>query len=117
MSAGLPTLAGPTVVLRQLVEADVARLFEVFSDPEVMRYWSRGPFADEGEARALLDEAGLVYSENELQAQLAAHYARMKYAKLRVLQEGERELAPPAPTDDPARDRARPPAGARVRWR
>ena len=54
MSDGLPTLAGRGVVLRQLFEADTARLFEVFSDPKVMRYWSRGPFRDEGEARALL---------------------------------------------------------------
>lgn len=54
MSDGLPTLAGPVVELRQLVAADVPRLFEVFSDPKVMRYWSRGPFGDEGEARVLL---------------------------------------------------------------
>ena len=61
MIDGLPMLAGNGVLLRQLAEADIGRLFAVFSDPEVMRYWSRGPFASEAEARALQDalrEAG-----------------------------------------------------------
>lgn len=56
MIDGLPMLAGDGVLLRQLAEADVGRLFELFSDPEVMRYWSRGPFTSEAEARALLAE-------------------------------------------------------------
>ena len=56
MDDGLPKLAGDGVLLRQLTDADVGRLFEVFSDPEVMRYWSRGPLASEAEARALLAE-------------------------------------------------------------
>jgi ribosomal-protein-alanine N-acetyltransferase len=56
VSNGLPTLAGNGVILRQLAADDIQRLFEIFSDPEVMRYWSRGPFADLSEARALLGE-------------------------------------------------------------
>jgi len=51
---GLPTLAGTRLSLRQLADDDAKALFEVFSDPRVMRYWSRGPFTDEQEARALL---------------------------------------------------------------
>jgi ribosomal-protein-alanine N-acetyltransferase len=51
---GLPTLAGPRLALRQLAAADAGHLFTVFSDPRVMRYWSRGPFTGEDEARALL---------------------------------------------------------------
>jgi RimJ/RimL family protein N-acetyltransferase len=50
----LPTLAAGRVTLRWLTPADVPALFEIFSDPEVMRYWSCGPYADEGQARALL---------------------------------------------------------------
>jgi ribosomal-protein-alanine N-acetyltransferase len=52
----LPTLTGARVHLRWLVAGDVSALHEVFSDPEVMRYWSRTPFTDAGheEARALL---------------------------------------------------------------
>ena len=34
----LPTLTGARVALRSLVDADVPALFDVFSDPEVMRY-------------------------------------------------------------------------------
>ena len=56
MSNGLPTLTGNGLVLRQLEEGDLGRLFEVFADPAVMRYWSRGPFTDEGEAREMLVE-------------------------------------------------------------
>jgi RimJ/RimL family protein N-acetyltransferase len=36
----LPTLTGKRVQLRALDERDVPALFEVFSDPRVMRYWS-----------------------------------------------------------------------------
>jgi RimJ/RimL family protein N-acetyltransferase len=56
VSAGLPTLVGPGLALRQLTAADAGRLFTLFSDPRVMRYWSRGPFSGEEEARALLVE-------------------------------------------------------------
>jgi ribosomal-protein-alanine N-acetyltransferase len=50
----LPTREGRRVRLRWLEAKDVPALFEVFSDPEVMRYWSRPPMTDEGEAAALL---------------------------------------------------------------
>jgi ribosomal-protein-alanine N-acetyltransferase len=52
----LPTLTGARVHLRWLVAGDVSALHEVFSHPQVMRYWSRPPFTDaaHGEARALL---------------------------------------------------------------
>ena len=52
----LPTLTGARVHLRGLVAGDVSALHDVFSNAEVMRYWSRPPFIDAGheEARALL---------------------------------------------------------------
>ena len=40
----LPTLPGDGVHLRALSEADLPALYEIFGDPEVMRYWSRPPF-------------------------------------------------------------------------
>ena len=38
-----PVLNGPRVRLRAMTAADVPRLFAQFSDPKVMRYWSRTP--------------------------------------------------------------------------
>src|SRR5215475_9620446 len=52
----LPTLPAPRAVLRALRSADVSALFTIFSDPEVMRYWSRPPLADMAAAEALLRE-------------------------------------------------------------
>lgn len=51
----LPTIEADRVVLRWLAERDLEALFAIFSDPEVMRFWSSPPFADSGGARRLLD--------------------------------------------------------------
>ena len=51
---GVPRLEGPRLVLRAPDEHDVDRLFALFSDPAVMRYWSRPPMTERGEAVALL---------------------------------------------------------------
>lgn len=56
MSDGLPTLVGRSLRLRQLTQRDAADLFEVFADPRVMRYWSRDPMRDPGEARQLVED-------------------------------------------------------------
>jgi ribosomal-protein-alanine N-acetyltransferase len=50
----LPALGAGRVGLRWLEPADVPALFEVFSDPEVMRYWSSTPLVDEEAAAGLL---------------------------------------------------------------
>lgn len=50
----LPTLEAPRVVLRWLEERDVEALFGIFSDPEVMRYWSSPPMEELADARHLL---------------------------------------------------------------
>lgn len=52
----LPTLQGDGFVLRMLDDADVPALYEIFSDPEVMRYWSFSPFETLRDAERLLDE-------------------------------------------------------------
>lgn len=56
MRSGLPVLQGRGVRLRQLTQADAADLFDVFSDPRVMRYWSREPFRQLDEARQLIED-------------------------------------------------------------
>lgn len=50
----LPTIDAPRVSLRWLTDADTSSLFSIFSDPEVMRYWSCPPFAGMEGARTLL---------------------------------------------------------------
>jgi len=51
----LPTLLSPRVALRWLEEEDADALFEIFSDPEVMRFWSSPPMRDRDAARRLLE--------------------------------------------------------------
>ena len=52
----LPTIPTPRLLLRWLTERDVDALFAVFSDPEVMRYWSSPPLPSTEAARRLLEE-------------------------------------------------------------
>lgn len=51
----LPTLPASRIRLRRLGEGDIGALFEVFSHPQVMRYWSRPPYESEDDARILLE--------------------------------------------------------------
>ena len=39
--------------MRWVSEDDVDALYDVFSDPQVMRYWSSGPFTDREQAAAM----------------------------------------------------------------
>jgi [ribosomal protein S5]-alanine N-acetyltransferase len=45
-----PVLEGTCIRLRGIRENDVDALFHLFSEPEVMRYWSRGPMTARQEA-------------------------------------------------------------------
>jgi RimJ/RimL family protein N-acetyltransferase len=55
-SNSLPIIATPRLVLRWISEDDIDALFEIFSDPQVMRYWSSGPLADRDAAAAMQRE-------------------------------------------------------------
>lgn len=67
METALATLRTERVALRPMTERDVDALFAVFSNPEVMRYWSRPPMERREEAAELLQsirenaEAGTLY--------------------------------------------------------
>jgi RimJ/RimL family protein N-acetyltransferase len=50
----LPTLRAERVRLRAIDRDDVDALFEIFSDPDVMRYWSSPPMVHRSEAAHLL---------------------------------------------------------------
>lgn len=49
MKLPTPTLKSERFILRQLNRSDATTLFPAFSDPELMRWWSRGPFGSEQE--------------------------------------------------------------------
>jgi ribosomal-protein-alanine N-acetyltransferase len=49
---GTPTLTTARLTLRRLTPDDAEALFPAMADPEVMRWWSRGPFASVEELRA-----------------------------------------------------------------
>ncbi len=55
-SQTLPIITTERVVLRWVSENDIDSLFEVFSDSQVMRYWSSAPFTDRDEAVKLQRE-------------------------------------------------------------
>mgnify|MGYP000126754267 CR=1 FL=1 len=52
--SGAPTLTTNRFTLRPLQEGDEHALFPAFSNADLMRYWSRGPFADLEELKAWL---------------------------------------------------------------
>jgi RimJ/RimL family protein N-acetyltransferase len=51
----LPTIESKRISLRWISEEDVDALFTIFSNPEVMRYWSTTPLGDRDAAVKLLE--------------------------------------------------------------
>jgi ribosomal-protein-alanine N-acetyltransferase len=45
----------PRLLLRPLQDGDADALFEIFSDPAVMRYWSTPPWRDRGQALRMIE--------------------------------------------------------------
>lgn len=62
----LPTLLGSRVSLRWLEDRDAADLFAVFSDPDVMRYWSWTPWTDEGAAVEMIESVRRCFAAGTL---------------------------------------------------
>ncbi len=52
--------------LRPLTALDAAALFEVFSDPEVMRYWSSAPWTELKQADEYIVSAGQALAEGSM---------------------------------------------------
>ena len=52
----LPTIEAPRVTLRRISEQDVDAFYAIFSDAEVMRYWSTPPLTDRDVAAKLIKE-------------------------------------------------------------
>ena len=55
-SETLPIITTPRIVLRWISEADIDSLYEIFSDPRVMRYWSTVPLPNREAAAELQRE-------------------------------------------------------------
>jgi ribosomal-protein-alanine N-acetyltransferase len=51
------TFSTERLLLRPLAAPDAAALFAIFSDPEVMRYWSSAPWSDIEQADQYIDSA------------------------------------------------------------
>ncbi len=62
----LPDILARRVRLRWLTDDDVDDLFAVFSDPEVMRYWSSPPFESREQAQDLVDEIRRHFADKSL---------------------------------------------------
>ena len=64
--AKLPTLETERLSVRWLEAADVPALFEIFSDPEVTRFWSSPPLRDHADAAKLLKQIHTYFAAGEL---------------------------------------------------
>ncbi len=62
----LPDIPAQRVRLRWLTDDDVDDLFVVFSDPDVMRYWSSPPFVSRDQAQELVDEIRRHFADKSL---------------------------------------------------
>ena len=61
-----PRLHGRRVDLRGPTPGDIDDLFALFSDPRVMRYWSRAPMRERDEAETLIGEILDAFSKRDL---------------------------------------------------
>lgn len=57
---------GATVELRSLGDGDAPAVFAIFSDPEVMRFWSSPPLEDLAAATKLIHEIRAAYADRRL---------------------------------------------------
>lgn len=62
---GFPVVECDALCLRAPCADDVAPLFSLFSDPRVMRFWSRSPMRDEGEAEAYIENIRAGFARRE----------------------------------------------------
>jgi ribosomal-protein-alanine N-acetyltransferase len=76
----LPELETPRTTLRALAVDDAAALFEIYSGPETMRYWSSPPHADEGRTREMIAAAQRGFEERT-----TLHWAIERKRDVRVL--------------------------------
>ena len=64
--SSLPTIETNRLFLRSISAEDVDNFFEIYSNPEVMRYWSTPPLPNRDAASKLIDEIQDGFSRREL---------------------------------------------------
>lgn len=62
----LPEIPAERVVMRWLEEADAPEIFRIYSDPEVMKYWSTLPFTELSQAADLIARIHRFFQKREL---------------------------------------------------
>ena len=62
----LPMLTASRVILRWLEDDDVPALFEIFSDRQVMRYWSSAPWTDPAEGVEMVASVRRSFADGSL---------------------------------------------------
>lgn len=62
----LPTLMSERLALRCLEPGDAQALFQIFSDREVMQYWSSAPWTDQAEGVELVKNVRRCFAERSL---------------------------------------------------
>ena len=62
----LPVLETERLRLRALGPTDAEALYEVFSDPEVMRYWSNPPHPDLERTKTMIEDIRTAVAEGEI---------------------------------------------------
>jgi len=62
----LPTLAPERLALRWLEDRDAEALFEIFSDAQVMRYWSSPPWSDMADAVEMVESVRRYFAKGSL---------------------------------------------------
>ena len=62
----LPTIITPRIFLRQISDADVDAFYTVYSNPEVMRYWSTPPLPNRDAASKQIAEIHEGFKRREL---------------------------------------------------
>ena len=65
-SDSLPEIPAERVVLRWLEDTDAPDLYRIYSDPEVMKYWSTLPLTESAQARELIARIHRLFDDNEM---------------------------------------------------
>src|SRR5687767_1412112 len=66
LGSKLPTLETPRLRLRWLTAEDVPALYRIFSDPDLMRYWSSPAITERAAAEKLLAEIHQNFAEKKM---------------------------------------------------
>ena len=85
-STTLPIITTPRLVLRWISEDDIDSLYAIFSDPQVMRYWSTVPLPNREAAAELQRETVATIEQLEEAPSVVSLLDKLTYASAPVPQ-------------------------------